>query len=127
MGIPNGDKSTNDDQIESLEQNKNIYKYSSARNNMSKDELTYMINKLNSAGFYVNDMTKPYAEAIPKTNGGSGTSNKKIFFSKSNTDESIVNNNKVKRKQKNEPKNIDNKKRYLNPFVLAKAIKNVLP
>merc|ERR1711991_937806 len=100
------DKSSNNDKMTLLK--KKINFYSSARNNMSKDELTYMINKLNSAGFYVNDMTKTYAEAIPKTNGGSGTSNKKNFFSKSNTDESIVkNNNKVKRIQKNEPKNIN--------------------
>ena len=82
---------------------------------MSKDEINYMIIQLQRQGYQIKQKQKDdsYATAVLKSNGGSSSYPKKIFFSKDSTPNLSQN-----RKRKNQPKtiiqkNYDNKNFYI--------------
>merc|ERR1711991_699482 len=109
---------------------------------MSKDEINYMIIQLQRQGYQIKQKQKDdsYATAVLKSNGGSSSYPKKIFFSKDSSPNLSQN-----RKRKNQPKTIiqknydnknfyillikkiENKMKYLNPFTFSTDVKKSIP
>ena len=129
--VPDTQNSTNDDKNAPSNIINDEQSQSKPKHNMSDEEIKYMIFKLKTAGFEVQEKPLTYRNAIPNSNGGSGTCHKNIFFSKAkrknNPPNFIEKSAEFFKQESLIIKNILDKKRYLNPFLLSKDVKSVLP